>query len=56
MSLDTSESRRASSHMAYINKCSTNCAAQNYFREENRYDQVNHMGLDNSDMVSKYTT
>ena len=33
MSLDTSDSRGASSHIAYINMSSTNCAAQNYFRE-----------------------
>ena len=50
MSLDTSDSRGASSHIAYINMSSTNCAAQKYFREENRHDQVNHMGLDISDM------
>ena len=56
MSLDTSESRGASSHIAYINMSSTNCAAQNYFREENRHDQVNHMGLDISDMDWKNTT
>ena len=56
MSLDTSDSRRASSHMAYINMSSTNCAAKKYLREENRYDQVNHMGFDKSDMNWKYTT
>ena len=56
MSLDTSDSRGASSHIAYINMSNTKCAVQNYLREDNKHDQVNHMGLHNSDMVSKYTT
>ena len=56
MSLDTSNPRGASSDIAYINMSSTNCAAQNYFREENCHDQVNHMGFDISDMDWKNTT
>ena len=56
MSLDTSDSRGASSHIAYINTSSTNCAAQNYLREENRQDQVNHMCLDMSYMDWNNTT
>ena len=39
--------------MNYINMSNSNCAAQNYFTEGKKHDQVKHLGLGISDSTKR---